>query len=96
MWMPFIPCCYYLQAYSRYLLSDSSVRDSDGASCYITLISWLADDIRRTPAGLKDLIDRTLKKLSTGQKSFEADITIYGSFEERVEKIQRAQPGIIR
>src|SRR3954469_13737932 len=41
MWMPFIPCCYYLQAYSRYLLSAASDRDSDGANCYLSLIDWL-------------------------------------------------------
>ncbi len=90
MWMPFIPCCYYLQTYSRYLLSDSSARDSDGASCYITLIEWLAEDVRRIPVDLKTLIDRTLQRLASDQQSFEADITIYGSFEERVGKIKRA------
>jgi hypothetical protein len=90
MWMPFIPCCYYLQAYSHYLLSDASARDSHGASCYITLIDWLGDDVRRVPADLSSLIRRTLLRISMSQCFYEADFEIYGSFQERVRKIKAA------
>ncbi|CAM2823321.1 hypothetical protein [Rariglobus hedericola] len=90
MWMPFIPCCYYLQAYSRYLLSDDSALDPDGASCYIALIDWLGEDARRIPANLSSLIQRTLLRISTLQGFYGADVAIYGSFEERVGKIKLA------
>lgn len=90
MWMPFIPCCYYLQAYSRYLVSEKSQGDSDGASCYITLIAWFGDHVSHFPEALRDLTRRTLLRIASSQGFYEADVDIYGSFAERVRTILAA------
>jgi len=90
MWMPFVPCCFYLQAYSRYLLSEESKGDSDGASCYITLIGWFGAHVRHFPEALHDLTRRTLLRIASSQGFSEADVDIYGSFAERVRTILAA------
>jgi hypothetical protein len=87
MFMPFIPCCYYLQAYSNYILSERATGDSDGAICYITLIKVLNGVAENFPAELCEVIGKALNHIARSQGLFDAKIEIYGSFEDRISDI---------
>lgn len=87
MWMP-LPCaCYYLQAYSRYLLSEPSRGDADGASCYLTLLAWFGPRLQPAPSTLHALLRQTLSRLAVSQAFFNAPADVYGSFPERARQI---------
>ncbi len=87
LYMPNRVFGYYLKTYITYLMSDVAKGDSDGASCFISLISFKAkykcDDIM----GLWPEIEPVLKKLADQQNDFDADWVIYGSFRSRIHEI---------
>lgn len=81
-WMPKIPFRFYLRAYSKYLLSDRSIGDSDGASCYLRLIrAKLATD----PDHILDIFESifpSVQHVAKNQARYDADKEIYGDFSE--------------
>ena len=94
-YMPEKPFKYYIRAYTYYLSSDRSREDSDGASCYISLIE---SALRDHPHWLYDswsTVESLLLRIASEQDFFEASPEIYGSFERRVERVfkryQKAQ-----
>ena len=87
--MPAIPKCYYLQAYSRYLLSERSRGDADNANCYLSLIALMAEYGPRVPPALERLINETLDRIGGGQDFFDAEERFYGSFKDRAAKARR-------
>ena len=89
VFMPF-PCFrFYVHAYMDYLLSDASRGDSDGASCFFTLIECRTSDIIRLSADAKMKLGRVLDKIASGQEYFDADKAIYGSFRENSENAKK-------
>ena len=92
MFMPSRVFGYYLRAYLAYLLSPASANDSDGASCFISLI---AHKLQWRPADIRPLwseIRAVLEFLAANQSFFDADPEIYGSFQERAETLFSAFP----
>jgi hypothetical protein len=89
VWMPSRGFGSYVRAYMAYLVSPKSAEDSDGASCFIGLIESKA---RSQPADIKPLwpeISSVLEHLAANQSYYDANIEIYGDFQQRVQAIRR-------
>jgi hypothetical protein len=80
---------YYLKAYITYLMSAAARGDSDGASCFISLINFRIEHKRDDIIPLWPEIEPVLKKLAEHQDDFEAEWVIYGSFRARIHEIVR-------
>jgi len=84
VWMPEACFSFYVQAYSDYILSDFSANDSDAASCYISLVAGLRDQVSRLPADRYESLVEALRRIASSQKWFGADEAIHGSYARRV------------
>ena len=86
MFMP-VPCFrYYVLAYTKYLLSESSRDDSDGASCFFGIVEMRKDDILASSKLVKGEIIRTLQRLKDYQEWYDASEDIYGSFRQKTSE----------
>ncbi len=88
MFMPAICFRYYLPAYLRYLMSDASQGDSDGASCVFGLVDHRLDDIVGDAKLLHNVV-RTIAHVRDRQSWYDADKSIYGSFKRKALRILR-------
>ena len=80
MWMP-IPCFhFYIDAYIDYLMSDASIEDCDGASCFFGLVRIRFHDIMAGGESLVVRVTRLLDRLASHQPWYAADFEIYGDF----------------
>lgn len=86
VFMPFGCFQFYLEAYIRYILSDASKGDSDGASCFFGVVECRCSDILRLPAETKARVRLVLDRLAQGQDYYDAPIDIYGCFDKRAEE----------
>ena len=94
MWMPNPPFQYYIQAYKEYMLSDRSEGDSDGASCYLSLIKFKLEE---EPDQVIEIFEELLPSLEivAGRQTFyDADIAIYGDFKKRLSDIKQLKEEI--
>ena len=83
-YMPEIPFKFYFPSYVSYLLSDDSEGDSDGASCFLSVVRYT---LNYSPHWLDELwsdVEKVLTKIEAGQEFYSASEEIYGSFPERV------------
>ncbi len=80
MFMPFACFSFYTNAYITYLRSEQAKGDSDGASCFLGLIDVRSTDIANTDSSFIHLIINTLRHLAEKQDWYDADESIYGSF----------------
>jgi hypothetical protein len=87
MYMPSRVFGYYLQAYIIYLMSDAARGDSDGASCFISLVNFKSEHDRYNIIPLWPEIEPVLKKLTEHQNDFDAEWLPYGSFRSRINEI---------
>jgi hypothetical protein len=87
LFMPSRVFAYYLRAYMTYLLSDAAKGDSDGASCFISLIGFKAEHKRDDIVPLWPEIEPVLTMLAARQDDFDADWDVYGSFRTRCHEI---------
>lgn len=87
MYMPSRVFGYYLRAYLNYLLSNDSANDSDGASCFFSLIKykleWQPEDLQPLWPEIRPVLER----LAANQPFFDADYDIYGSFQQRADAL---------
>ena len=84
VFMPSACFPFYCRAYMAYLMSPDSKNDSDGASCFFTLVDCRLDEIRADKT-LKAEVIACLKHIATRQAFYEADVGIYGAFAERAK-----------
>lgn len=89
MYMPSRVFGFYLRAYILYLMSDASIGDADGASCFISLIQRWVESKREETVPLWPEIEPVLKKLAEQQDVYAAEWTIYGSFRARIHEITK-------
>ena len=78
---------YYVHGFAQYLASPNAREDCDAASSFLTLLEARE---RRDPGSVSNIFDSlvpTLRLVVNGQKYFDADIDIYGSFRERAADI---------
>jgi hypothetical protein len=87
MWMPFDCFSFYVHAYMQYLQSDESIGDSDGASCFFSVVGFRLNEILNLDDSLVGPISVTLEFIGDNQRRFDADDDIYGSFRGQANKL---------
>ncbi len=86
MFMPARCFLYYVRAYIDYLLCDKSEGDSDGASCFFSLVEHRSESLSGADKSLRRGAEQLLVKLAENQRWYDADVGIYGSFPERARR----------
>jgi hypothetical protein len=88
--MPAVPFNFYAWAFVKYITSDRAKGDSDGASSFLYLVSWLLKSNRAimTPETESALL-AAASKIARRQEFYEADADIYGRFAERYAEIEQ-------
>lgn len=88
--MPRVPFNFYARAFVKYITSDRARGDSDGASSFLYLVSWLLRSNRAimNPETEKELLGAA-SHISQRQEFYEADADTYGTFAERYAEIEQ-------
>ena len=86
--MPSIAFNCYAPVFAKYILSDHSESDSDGASSFLHMVIELlqANRFLATPETIEILLDAA-KIVSNRQEYYDADVDIYGEFSELYKQI---------
>ena len=87
MFMPEACFPFYTGAYMRYLLSDDSEGDCDGASCFFALVEFRVAETssdRRLAAEVNEVLDHLVGR----QDWYKADRSIYGNFADRAATVR--------
>jgi hypothetical protein len=93
MYMPGRVFDFYVRTFIAYLMSDAARHDSDGASCFISLIQFKAEHDPETIRPPWPAIEPALKHLVEHQDDYDAAWHIYGNFRVKVHEIvQRGFP----
>lgn len=92
--MPSVPFNFYVPALITYITSERAKGDSDGASSFLHMISSL---LKSNPAIMssdtKHALVRAAKQIAERQGFYDADISIYGKFNDLYAEIQRLAEG---
>jgi len=83
MFMSSAPFRYYVHAYMNYLLSDRSKEDTDGASCFLTLIESKQEFDQADLLVVWPRVKETIEHIRRNSEWFDWDESIYGNLEER-------------
>ena len=88
--MPRVPLNYYAPAFAQYITSEKAAEDADGASSFLRRVIWI---VKETPHLLtertKELLIAAAKEVMVNQEFYDADIDIYGRFEDLSEEIEQ-------
>ena len=84
------PLNFYAPALAKYLNSDRSHGDSDGASSFLHTLIWI---LKTRPeiftSDVKGILIRTAKRIANRQVLYDADVNIYGQFSDLYSEIRR-------
>ena len=86
-YMAAVPFRFYLSAFIRYLLSEQSKGDSDGAATYLELIIRKLDEEPKTVEPLIDDVLACAERVASSQAFYDADVAIYGVFAQQYQRI---------
>jgi len=87
--MPRIPFNFYAPALVNYITSDRARDDSDGASSFLNMVSWMLKSNRNVVEQETALMLLAAAEQVAGRQPFYgADPSIYGSFAELNARIQ--------
>ena len=81
---------YYVHAFAKYAMSHSAAGDSDTASPFLSLLEAREE---RDPGSVKAIyesLSETVDFIASNQEYFDADVEVYGDFEERAKQIRIA------
>jgi len=86
--MPEIPFNFYVQALEKYIVSERAKDDSDGASSFLAMVAWML----KTQQGIiskenRNKLISASAYITNNQSFYDADIDIYGKFEDRLKEI---------
>ena len=88
--MPRIPFNFYAPVFSSYVVSPAAYGNADGGSSYLAFVEEL---LGRQPDLVQKetlrLLLETAERVAQNQAFYEADPSIYGSFAERHQSVQR-------
>ncbi len=87
MFMPSRVFPFYVRAYSAYLMSEAARGDSDGASCFITLLQHKSEHYRYDLVPIWPEVEPVLRRLAENQDFFDAEWNPYRSFRSRIHEI---------
>ena len=81
---------FYAPALAEYILSVEAAGDSDGASSFLHMTFWMIKTHRsRIYPETEQLLLDVAEKVARNQAFYEADIDIYGKFQNIYDDIQR-------
>jgi hypothetical protein len=89
-WMPAIPFRYYMLGFRDFVMAGNfdHLQDSDAASCFLRLVE---EKLEKQPEFILPIMAELLpaiRHVGENQSSFNADEDIYGSFQEKLERIE--------
>jgi hypothetical protein len=88
--MPYIPFNYYAPAMTEYIISEDAKNDSDGASSFLHSNIWLLSEYPEIVSDeTKRLLFEASEHVANNQEFYDADIDIYGKFEDLFNKLKR-------
>jgi len=88
--MPRVPFNFYARALARYLTSGGARGDSDGASSFLRLLAWILEKHPEiVEPETKVILLRAAEHVAADQSFYEANVSIYGRFAERFNRIKR-------
>ncbi len=90
-WMPPEPFRYYLSAFAAYLSRKETLKDimaSDAASSFLNLVAEKLTEVPQIIAPVLPEILPVAEYVAQNQDLFEADVDIYGNFQEKYEQIR--------
>ena len=89
--MPLIPFRYYVRALSNYVMSKQILANEDSpdtASCFLNLVT---EKLREAPDFILPVIEdlmAAVEYVAANQTLFDADVSIYGDFTEKLAEIK--------
>ena len=87
--MPPVPFRFYTLAFIKYLLSEKSRNDSDGASTFLKLVRWKLEKDCDSIAPIMDEALSCAQHIALNQEFYDASVDIYGKFSEEFESIMK-------
>ena len=87
--MPAIPFNFYAPALASYIESNDAEGDSDGASTFLHMISWILKNHHEIISKeTKEILLKAAQKVASNQQYYGADIEIYGEFSALYKEIE--------
>ena len=81
---------YYIFAYAQYLMSESAAGESDSASPFLSLLEKREKRDPGSVAVIYSSLSEVVDFVASHQDYFEANVDIYGNFQEQAERIRKA------
>ena len=92
--MPAGPFNFYAPALVRYVLSDRASGDADGASSFLEMVRWMLEKHHRSiRPEVEEALVSAAADVAGRQEFYEADVAIYGRFEEKLAEIRALAQG---
>jgi hypothetical protein len=86
--MPEIPFRYYMLGYRDFVMSRDPDNAADAASCFLGLVLQKLEEQPRYIVPIMPDLGATVEYVAHHQAEFEAEERIYGSFLEKLMRIQ--------
>lgn len=87
--MPASAFNFYAPALVKYITSPQAAGDSDGASSFLHMVSWMLKTQRHLiSAETESLLLDAAGQISRNQAFYDADVSIYGEFKDDYAEIQ--------
>ena len=88
--MPASAFNFYAPALVKYITSPQAAGDSDGASSFLKMVSWMLKTQRNIISPETELLLLgAAEQISQNQDFYEADVSIYGEFQDVYAEIQK-------
>lgn len=88
--MPPIPFNFYARALAQYLTSEKARGDADGASSFLHTFAWILETRPEiVDPETKAMLMSTAEHVAAHQAFYEASVSIYKRFPERLNRIRR-------
>lgn len=79
---------YYVFAFAEFVLSDKAIGDPDSASPFLQLLVTREERDSGSVAQIYSELLPAIEYVASNQSAYDADQSIYGSFEELAEKLR--------
>lgn len=87
--MPAAAFDFYAPALVKYITSTKAAGDSDGASSFLHMVSWMVKTQRNIiSSDTESLLLAAAEQISRNQAFYDADVGIYGDFKDDYAEIQ--------
>ena len=89
-WMPIIPFRYYMLGFRDFVMAGNfdGLRSSDAASCFLGLVEEKLEKQHEFILPIMSELLPAVRHVGQNQSAFNADEDIYGSFQEKLKRIE--------